>query len=501
MDLSKPKDEEEGSDGEFERWERAQIAKGVTAYQMEYLKRNERRLQTRKDKGRRQQSSDDENAMDIAAIEETTNELPRQTKRQVAPVPDQLQPVLSLDETLVNMRVCADEHSQQIRQRELDSEKLQNHLDDIDEQLKQLSEALPTLQTRFNLYQEMVAYVRDYIECYCEKMPAIEALEARLVQLHTAHTDFLERRRRADVRDQYERCQMLVAQHTKGTPFVPPDPDRQMRTADRDARRMRRRQARERQGLQAVHNDGLSSDDEVPPSREAQFKAEEAQIKVDAQQMLTDVNEEYTQTQQVLQRFYRWLTVDRQSYEDAYIGLCLSKLVAPIVRLQLLAFAPLDEKNSLTQHQWLRDACCMGIDERGKAIFDDTELATHDDVVNVVPGIVDKCIVPRLTEIITRIFDPLSSGHCRALAAQLLELRTLGSNVLEPKSKSMQRLYSALVQRVRTTLDDDLFMPLFAKEYVFNHLRFSAMSAFVAVPLIRLKQAHAHYSSDSSGRR
>lgn len=57
--------------------------------------------------------------------------------------------------------------------------------------------------------------------------------------------------------------------------------------------------------------------------------------------MFDDVNDEYSQVGAILDRFARWMLVDRQSYEDAFIALCVPKLIAPLVHTLIIGQCPL----------------------------------------------------------------------------------------------------------------------------------------------------------------
>jgi hypothetical protein len=59
-----------------------------------------------------------------------------------------------------------------------------------------------------------------------------------------------------------------------------------------------------------------------------------------------DVEDDYCGIEQILPHILNWLVIDPRSFEDAYIPLCLPKLLSPFIRLQMLKWRPL--KVSLT---------------------------------------------------------------------------------------------------------------------------------------------------------
>ncbi|CAD0195204.1 unnamed protein product [Chrysodeixis includens] len=58
------------------------------------------------------------------------------------------------------------------------------------------------LDAAYRRAQAIRGYLTDLIECLDEKMPQLEALEARALALHKRRCEFVIERRRADLRDQ-----------------------------------------------------------------------------------------------------------------------------------------------------------------------------------------------------------------------------------------------------------------------------------------------------------
>ena len=65
----------------------------------------------------------------------------------------------------------------------------------------------------------------------------------------------------------------------------PPDPDKQRRTAERGARRARRKRQREAFQIRD-HEDGMSTDDELKPSEISSYNSEKGGLGVDRRQQL-----------------------------------------------------------------------------------------------------------------------------------------------------------------------------------------------------------------------
>ena len=51
--------------------------------------------------------------------------------------------------------------------------------------------------------------------------------------------------------------------------------------------------------------------------------------------------EEYCTVRGILSKFESWRETDMDAYTEAYVSLCLPKIISPIIRLQLLTWNPI----------------------------------------------------------------------------------------------------------------------------------------------------------------
>lgn len=86
----------------------------------------------------------------------------------------------------------------------------------------------------------------------------------------------------------------------------------------------------------------------------------------------------------------------------------------------------------------------------------------------ILPIVINKTIIPRLTDFVEFIWDPLSTSqttslitHCRMI---LEEHSTSESEV----SKGKQDLLKSIVSRIKKAIEDDVFIPLYPKSAVEN---------------------------------
>ena len=81
-----------------------------------------------------------------------------------------------------------------------------------------------------------------------------------------------------------------------------------------------------------IHNDGLSSDEEMPSVDSANLDKVKQDVKKQSRIVLEDVVEEFSVISRVMERLQAWRTTDPDSYQSAYVSLCLPKIFSPLVR-------------------------------------------------------------------------------------------------------------------------------------------------------------------------
>uniref|UniRef100_G3U9E7 PAX3 and PAX7 binding protein 1 n=1 Tax=Loxodonta africana TaxID=9785 RepID=G3U9E7_LOXAF len=316
---------------------------------------------------------------------------------------------------------------------------------------------------RYKFLQEMRGYVQDLLECFSEKVPLINELESAIHQLYKQRASRLVQRRQDDIKDEssefsshstetdtaVERDRALYQEHAK------------RRIAEREARRTRRRQAREQTGKMADHLEGLSSDDEETSTDITNFNLEKDRISKESSKIFEDVLESFCSIDCIKSQFEAWRSKYYRSYKDAYIGLCLPKLFNPLIRLQLLTWTPLEAKcRDFESMLWFESLLFYGCEEREQE---------KDDVdVALLPTIVEKVILPKLTAIAENMWDPFSTTQTSRMVGITLKLINGYSSVVNAENKSTQVYLKALLLRMRRTLDDDVFMPLYPKNVLEN---------------------------------
>ncbi|XP_038077839.1 PAX3- and PAX7-binding protein 1-like [Patiria miniata] len=349
-------------------------------------------------------------------------------------------------------------------ERELDQQ--QERLESSADTSVSLKDSQGGVSGQYQFFQEMKGYVKDLVECYGEKVLIIDGLEMAMMVLLQTRANQLAKRRQTDIRDQSEeftgmlqRAALSANFDSGGGKIKTEDVSKQRRMAEREARRSRRRRAREGQSAEETggHIEGLSSDDEQRESEADKFNKERDRIMVESQRVFEDVVEEYHAISIILGRFEKWKFQHGESYREAYISLCLPKLLGPLVRLQLLDWNPLQSNcHDLEEMPWYESMLFFGFRES-------KDLESEDLDVSIIPRLVQKVVLPKLADLVGEVWDPVSTTQTNRLVSLVHKL-VEDYPTVNSDSKNTREFLKALVDRMRRTLDDDVYMPLFPKD-------------------------------------
>jgi GC-rich sequence DNA-binding factor len=175
--------------------------------------------------------------------------------------------------------------------------------------------------------------------------------------------------------------------------------------------------------------------------------------------MFDDVMDEFCQLDLIRSRFEKWKKDYADSYNEAFIGLCLPKLFTPFVKLELVCWNPLEPScPDFEDSRWFNSLVFYGHAEGQEPADDDLKL---------IPNIVDKVLMSKLTTLVESVWDPLSLQQSMRLVKFVVRLINDYPTV-NAESKNTQILLKAVVQRIKKTLDDDVFMPLYPKQILEN---------------------------------
>ncbi|XP_075226312.1 PAX3- and PAX7-binding protein 1 isoform X2 [Lycorma delicatula] len=344
------------------------------------------------------------------------------------------------------------------RRHVLDYESMETELNELKKEKERLKTEAPTLGDRFRFYQDLRGYVTDLVECLDEKVVILLALEQRLNNLYSRRCTELTSRRRLDVKDQAEEMAPASAASSKN---LKRDEERVRRAAEREGRRIRRIRMREQKGIQK-HVDGFSSDDEITEMEASSFRSQRDLVEQDAKHVFEDALDEFSTIKGVLERFEDWRKIDLEAYSEAYVNLCLPKVLGPLIRLQLLMWNPLYQNNGsggdLEKTVWCHNLLMYGI----KQIAPTEEALRADPDLQLVPRVFEKNVVPKLNQLVEVSWDPVSTSQTLVLV-QLVTHLIQQFPTLSNDSKNFTALLSTIVNRMRDAVENDVFIPIYPR--------------------------------------
>ncbi|KAM4042614.1 intron Large complex component GCFC2 [Anomaloglossus baeobatrachus] len=321
----------------------------------------------------------------------------------------------------------------------------------------------------YKFFKEMKVYVENFVDCLNEKIQEISQLESEMFQNLEGHSSTILKRRQDDLR-----AESTAVQKFSGSDNI--DEEVTRRLQDVEHRRSRRRQKREDSG-QKQHYEGTSSDDELPPDQEREYKQNQEDVLLLSKPIFEDVHEDFCRIKNVLSKFDEWRERFPETYYDAYISLCIPKLLSPLVRTELISWNPLEDITQLEQMSWYRDLddFCFSKDEHENKMEDDPD---H----KVLTAVIEKTVIPKVSALVDHVWDPMSSAQTGRLV-HFCKAHVLG----DEKSKPVQELVCCLVSRLKKVIEDDVFIPLYAKRLLEDrnspHYRFQERQFWSAVKL------------------
>ncbi|XP_046288197.1 intron Large complex component GCFC2 isoform X2 [Marmota monax] len=336
----------------------------------------------------------------------------------------------------------------------------------------------------YKFYKSMKIYVENIIDCLNEKMINIQEIESSMHALLLKQAMTLMKRRQDELKHESAYLQQLSRKaetSTNGSLVI--DEKTQRILEDIESRRIQRRQARALSG-NYNHQEGTSSDDELSSAEMTNFQKSQGDILQDHKKVFEDVHDDFRNIQNILLKFQQWREKFPDSYYDAFIGLCIPKLLNPLIRVQLLDWNPLKlDSIGLKQMPWF--TC---IEEFMDNNVEDAKRDTSSDK-KILSSVINKTVIPRLKDFVECIWDPLSTSqttslinHCRVI---LEEHSTYENEV----NKSQQDLLKSIASRMKKAIEDDVFIPLYPKSAVENetspHSKFQERQFWSALKLFR----------------
>ncbi|XP_042555669.1 intron Large complex component GCFC2 isoform X2 [Dipodomys spectabilis] len=336
----------------------------------------------------------------------------------------------------------------------------------------------------YKFYKSMKVYVENVIDCLNEKIISIQEIESSMHALLLKQAMTLMKRRQDELKHESTYLQQLSRKTealTNGSLAI--DEKTQRILEQIESRRAQRRQARLLSG-KCNHEEGTSSDEELSSTEITDFEKSRGDLLQDCKRVFEDVHDDFCNIQNILLKFQQWREKFPDSYSDAFIGLCIPKLLNPLIRVQLLDWNPLKlDSTGLRQMPWF-----ISVEEFMENSMEDTKKADSSDQ-KILSAVINKTIIPRLTDFVEFIWDPLSTSQTRSLITHCREIIEEHSAYENEVNKSKQDLLKSIISRMKKTIEDDVFIPLYPKSAVENkmspHSKFQDRQFWSALKLFR----------------
>ncbi|XP_045139927.1 intron Large complex component GCFC2 [Echinops telfairi] len=332
--------------------------------------------------------------------------------------------------------------------------------------------------SNYKFYKSMKIYVENVIDCLNEKIIDIQEIESSMHALVLKQAMTLMKRRQDDLKHESAYLQQLSRKaETSTNGSLALDEKAQQILEEMEFRRARRRQARTLSG-NCDHEEGASSDDEPPAAEGADFQKGQDDILQNHAKIFEDVHEDFCNIQNILLKFRQWREKFPDSYYEAFISLCIPKLLNPLIRTQLIDWNPLKlESMGLKQMPWF-----TSIEEFVNSRMEDSKEEASSDK-KILAAVINKTLIPRLTEFVEFIWDPLSTS-------QTTNLITHCRMILEEHSTCENKdLLNSIASRIKKAIEDDVFIPLYPKSVVENraspHSKFQERQFWSGLKLFR----------------
>ncbi|KAG8518750.1 GC-rich sequence DNA-binding factor 2, partial [Galemys pyrenaicus] len=310
----------------------------------------------------------------------------------------------------------------------------------------------------FKFYKSMKVYVENLIDCLNEKIISIQEIESSMQSLLLKQAMTFMKRRQEELKHESTCLQQLSRKpetSTNGSLAI--DEETQSILEKVESRRAQRRQARTLSG-NCNHQEGMSSDDELSSADMIDFQKSQGDILQNHKKIFEDVRDGFCNIQNILLKFQQWREKFPDSYYEAFISLCVPKLLNPLIRVQLIDWNPLKSDSiGLKQMPWF-----TSVEEFMENSMENSKKEDNSDK-KILPLIISKIVIPRFTDFVEFIWDPLSTSQTASL---IKHCRMILEDSAYEVNKSKQDLLKSIISRMKKATEDDVFIPLYPKSTI-----------------------------------
>ncbi|TRY88316.1 hypothetical protein DNTS_016707 [Danionella cerebrum] len=326
------------------------------------------------------------------------------------------------------------------RAREAELRKMQLDLEMAKSASENLERHSADEQLRF--YRSMNVFSQNLLECLSEKMAGINSTELEMHTLYIDQAEALLSRRREALQQESSQIQKLTynsGSHSNGDTTGGSNPNQQS-LSEGDI--------------------GCEPCDWEPTAEQCtELRRKRDDLLKQAQMVFADVQTEFWDVKKILSRFDEWRVSFPESYTNAYVGLCLPKLLAPLIRHQLIGWNPLQAgAEDFEAFPWYSavEHFCHG---QGYEELENMDRTT-------LPSIIEKTILPKVQGFVELVWDPLSTQQSQTLTALCRKIQDDYSVFEGDQSKPVKGFVEAVIQRLQSSVNDDVYIPIYPKKFL-----------------------------------
>uniref|UniRef100_A0A8C1ZKB1 GC-rich sequence DNA-binding factor 2 n=1 Tax=Cyprinus carpio TaxID=7962 RepID=A0A8C1ZKB1_CYPCA len=363
---------------------------------------------------------------------------PRPARQKKMDIPETL-PSVSIDVIKKRIVVRLDSLREVHRAREAELRRMQLDKEMAKSSLESLENHAADEQLRF--YRTMNVFSRNLLECLSEKMALINSVELDMHSLYIDQAEALMSQRREALQEESSQLQKLTYNtdsHSNGETTGGSNPTWQ--------------------SLSEEDIVCVPCDWEPTAEQQAELQSKRDDLLKKAQEVFADVQTDFWDVKKILSRFDEWRVSFQDSYSNAYIGLCLPKLLAPLIRHQLIGWNPLQANDDFEALPWYSavERFCHGQGYEESENMDKTTL----------PTIIEKTILCKVQGFVELVWDPLSAQQSQTLTTLCKRIQDDYSVFDGEQSKHVKAFVEAVIQRLRSAVDNDIFVPLYPKKFL-----------------------------------
>ncbi|XP_050989709.1 GC-rich sequence DNA-binding factor 2 isoform X1 [Labeo rohita] len=374
---------------------------------------------------------------DLSLYSQKEYQAPRPARQKKMGIPETLPPV-SID--VIKKRIISklDSLREVHRAREAELRRMQLDMEMAKSSLESLENHAADEQLRF--YRTMNIFSRNLLECLSEKMALINSVELDMHSLYIDQAEALVSQRREALQEESTRIQKL--------------------TYNTDSHSNGDTTGGSNLTWQSLSEDIVCVPCDLEPTAEqqAELQSKKDDLLKKAQEVFADVQTDFWDVKKILSRFDEWRVSFQDSYSNAYIGLCIPKLLAPLIRHQLIGWNPLQAGEDFEALPWYSavERFCHGQGYEESENMDKTTL----------PTIIEKTILSKVQGFVELVWDPLSAQQSQTLTTLCKRIQDDYSVFDGEQSKPVKAFVEAVIQRLRSAVDNDVFVPLYPKKFL-----------------------------------